>query len=188
MSDILLEGRWSPRIEVLRGAGMRFWLMLGVRFGTGKCDERDQNGDFVPVRYQLGTGTTDPYCGVETCFSLVSLNRLKLTLQYQMNSENRAGYERGDTLSAKLLWGTVVKRFYFGFGASLLSVLKHDRQDGIIVPDTRGEFIYIEMESAYRLTPRLNLNFYIRYLVSSASVKSENALRWQAGTGVSVSF
>ncbi|RKY17677.1 MAG: hypothetical protein DRP63_03315 [Planctomycetota bacterium] len=193
LSDMLLEGRWRYALiteEVGVGVVRRLQLgaIAGLRIGSGKCDQRDENGELVPVRYQLGVGTTNPYLGIELRWRPKLAQTLLLLLQYQFNSENKAGYERGDNLTAKLSYGFTGSRFHIGGGPLILSVLQHDRQNGVIVANTRGEFIYLEAEMSYRLTSAVNLTYYARYLLSSASAESENALRWQTGVGFMVSF
>ena|GEM_PF-1854352 len=193
LSDILLEGRWRQTLKTVQVGRLylrriQLGTIAGLRIGSGKCDERDENGDPVPVRYQLGVGTTDPFLGVELRWRPEFAHTFSLLLQYQFNSKNKAGYERGDYLTAKLSYGFTTRTFHIGGGPLVLSVLQHDRQDGVIVPDTRGEFIYLEAEASYRLTSSVNLTFYARYLLSSTSAESENALRWQVGVGFMVSF
>jgi len=193
LSDILLEGRWRQTLKTVQVGRLylrrlQFGVTAGLRLGTGKCDECDENGDLIPVRYQLGTGTTDPYLGVELRWRPEFAHVLSAMLQYQFNSENKVDYERGDTLTAKLSYGFRTKRIYLGGGWVLLSVLQHDRDNGVLVPGTRGEFLYLEAEAAYRLTSTLNLTSYMRYLLSSASAESENALKWQVGVGFMLAF
>ena len=191
LSDLSVEATWTPSALGWRmgSVAVEPAFVLGLKLGTGEYDRTDDNDDLVPTRYQLGTGTTCPSFGVKTGLSFSSGPKAWLSLTYQVNSENGVGYERGDSLTAVVGFGwTVLDWLHLSPGLSVIAVLQHDRQDGVIVEDSRDEFPYAELAAKMKVSTRFLLTVYVRCLLSAGGSSSENAQRQQMGAGFSVHF
>jgi len=185
-----LFGRQEPQTqENANKTRYSLWTMVGLRLGTADADKKDVLGYYIPARYQLGTGTTDPILGLR--FQATRLNGISpgFMLIYTFNSENKTGYERSDTVYIKAdLTYLAFEKFRLNPGVSFIVVPRHDRQDGVIQAGTRGENYYLEFDTYYLLSATVNPYIFIKYLYHTEDVSSKNSLRLTAGIGIMLRF
>ncbi|MCX7703051.1 MAG: hypothetical protein N2234_02975 [Planctomycetota bacterium] len=165
------------------------WAIGGARLGIADADKKDPYGNYIPARYQLGTGTTDPILGIRFQANRPGGISPGFTTIYIFNSENKIGYERSDSVYIKAEVSFMVSsKFLLIPAISSIISPTHDRLNGVIQENTRGENYYIEGDLYWMIKPTLMPFISIKWLFYTSDMEAENTIKLTALVGLMIRF
>lgn len=146
LGDIKLTGKYN---FFTSDAGDQVALHAGVKLPTGSTEERDGNGNKLPPRMQLGTGSTDPFIGI-----LYTKNWhpfwLHANIHYTFTTVNPDDYKYGDLLAGDLAFQYQPHRhLILNMEINEESAAK-DTSHGVKVANTGGSKLFLSPGVQYK--------------------------------------
>lgn len=155
LGDIKLTGKYK---FFSSDTGDQFGLHLGVKLPTGSTEEKDGDGNKLPPRMQLGTGSTDPFIGILYTKNMTPY-WFHANIHYTFTTENPDGYEYGDLLTGDLaLQYQVQSPFVLNMEINGESAAK-DKSHGVEVANTGGSKVFLSPGVQYKPFPGTVLEF-----------------------------
>ncbi len=146
LGDIKLTGKYN---FITSDAGDQIALHVGVKLPTGSTREEDGNGNRLPPRMQLGTGSTDPFIGV-----LYTKNWhpfwFHANIHYTFTTINPDDYKYGDLLTGDLAFQYQAHRhLILNMEINEESAAK-DTSHGVEVANTGGSKLFVSPGVQYK--------------------------------------
>lgn len=146
LGDIKLTGKYN---FFTSDAGDQIALHVGVKLPTGSTKEEDGNGNKLPPRMQLGTGSTDPFIGV-----LYTKNWhpfwLHANIHYTFTTVNPDDYEYGDLLTGDLAFQYQAHRHLILNMEINEESAGRDKSHGTEVANTGGSKVFVSPGVQYK--------------------------------------
>ena len=166
---------------------------LGIKFPTGKADEKDAVGELIDPHLQLGTGSTDFLIGTNIMYSYKKFyvsNNLLLGLR----NKGITGYRFGNTLNYDVNFGYRV--YQSGIGQNILvlngglqgELHGKESQDGVIIDNSGGNTISLNAGINYFISPKLELEFQFNLPVHYDLYGLQDAETYRFSSGIQLVF
>lgn len=158
LGDIFLLGRYNALEKHLHNKTFMLAFQGGIKFPTGKSDERTASGELIDQHLQVGTGSWDFLAGTNF---LYAKNHFALTtnLLFGLKTKGKTGYKFGNDINYdasaryKVFQSGVGRNMIF-LNAGLYGEYKgKESQDNVIIDNSGGNTLYISGGIDYFMTP-----------------------------------
>ena len=191
--DLILFGRYFPVEKHTMRSTFLLSTQFGIKFPTGKANEKDPDGELIDPHLQLGTGSTDLLAGTNIMYSFKKMY-ITNNLLFGLRNKGNNGYRFGNTLNYDINFGYRI--YQSGIGQNI--VVLHggfqgelhgkESQDGVIIDNSGGNTIFANAGINYFMSPKIELEFQFNLPVHYALNGLQDAETYRFSSGIQFVF
>ncbi len=192
LGDVALFGRYFALEKQGRNT-ILLSVQAGIKFPTGKADEKTSDGELIDSHLQTGTGSTDFLLGSNFLFS-VKRFALSSSFLLGIKTTGKTGYRFGNNLNYdvisryRLFQSSVGKNMLFAAAGFRGEWRGREKQDGNYLENTGGNTTYLTAGFNFFFTPYLTLEAQYQLPVLYILNGTQEAESYRVSSGIQFIF